>query len=76
MNKRQAVPKREFTINDYKVLMLRILNAHTLKDGIMLQKLECEIINTYKETTMNYCQYRTLLNTCGILLDDWRRNDK
>lgn len=70
------VAKREFTTNDFKVLMLRVLNAHTLHKFITLQNLECEIIDTYKETTMTYCQYRSLFNTCSILLEDLRRDAK
>lgn len=68
--------KKKFTVNDYKVLVLKILNAHTLHDGIALQKLEAEVIETYKATTMTERHYKSLINTCGILLDDWRENWK
>ena len=70
------VAKREFPIAEYKEMVQRILDAHGAKDGMTLQKIETEIIDTYKATTMNYCQYKTLMNTCSVLLEDWRKNYK
>ena len=70
------VASRNFTINDFKVLLLRVFNAHSEHDGSKLQNLEAEIIDTYRSTTMNERQYKVLINTCGILLGDWRKNWK
>lgn len=68
--------KRFFSIGDFKSLVLRLLNASSVHDGIVLQKLEAEIIDKYKETTMTHYQYTTLSNMCSILLEDWRTNWK
>lgn len=70
------VASRNFTINDFKVVLLQVFNAHSEHDGIKLQNLESEIIDTYRRTTMNERQYKVLINTCGILLEDWRENWK
>ena len=68
--------QRFFSIGEFKAMTLRLLNASTLHDGIELQKLEAEIIDRYKETTMTHYQYTTLSNMCSILLEDWRVNYK
>ena len=65
-----------FSIGDFKTLILRILNAGNAHDGLALQKLEAEVIDKYKETSMNRTQYNVLSNMCDIFIDDWRRNWK
>ena len=65
-----------FSIGDFKTLILRILNAGNAHDGLALQKLEAEVIDKYKETSMSRAEYNTLSNMCDIFLDDWRRNWK
>lgn len=67
---------RKFSIYDFKNIILNLIIAHTGKDGVALQKLEAEIIDTYKETTMSHHQYTTLIGICEELLEDWRMNDK
>ena len=66
--------KKYFSIAEFKTLMLELLSASSVHDGIKLQNLEAKIIDTYKETTMTQRQYTTLLNTQMILLEDWRMN--
>lgn len=66
--------KKYFSIAEFKTLMLELLSASSVHDGIKLQNLEAKIIDTYKETTMTQRQYTTLLNAQMILLEDWRMN--
>ena len=66
--------KKYFSIAEFKTLMLELLSASSVHDGIKLQNLEAKIIDTYKATTMTQRQYTTLLNTQMILLEDWRLN--
>lgn len=66
--------KKYFPISEFKTLMLELLSASSVHDGIKLQNLEAKIIDTYKETTMTQRQYTTLLNAQMILLEDWRMN--
>lgn len=68
--------KKFYSTADFKSMMLRLLNASELHDGLELQKLEAEIIDTYKETTMTHYQYEALSHVCAVLLEDWRLNDK
>ena len=68
--------KTFFSVADFKTLMLELLTASSVHDGIKLQNLEAKIIDTYKATTMTHYQYETLLHTQQILLDDWRVNYK
>lgn len=62
--------KKYFSIAEFKTLMLELLSASSVHDGIKLQNLEAKIIDTYKETTMTQRQYTTLLNAQMILLED------
>jgi hypothetical protein len=71
-----TVNKKYFSIAEFKALMLELLTASSVHDGIKLQNLESKIIDTYKATTMTQRQYTTLLNTHMILLEDWRVNYK
>jgi len=68
--------KKYFSIAEFKALMLELLTASSVHDGVKLQALEAKITDTYKLTTMTHYQYETLIHTQQILLDDWRVNYK
>lgn len=68
--------KKSFTNEDYINLLRRLMDASDAHDGQALQSLECEIIDTLKDTTMSIANYRSLMGVQQILLDNWRRNDK
>ena len=68
--------RKIFTVSDFKVFVLRLLNAANSHDGIALQKMSEEITDRYKETTMTHYEYETLYNLCDIFLEDWRLNWK
>ena len=64
---------KTFTIDMFKDFSERILTASEKHDGLALQNLRVEIINTYQATTMNSEEYKVLSDMCDIMLDDWRR---
>lgn len=66
--------EKYFSIAEFKALMLELLTASSLHDGVKLQAMESKIVDTYKSTTMTQYQYDALLHTQYILLDDWRLN--
>ena len=66
--------KKYFSIAEFKTLMLELLSASSVHDGVKLQTLESKIVDTYKSTTMTKYQYETLTHTQQILLEDWRLN--
>ena len=68
--------KKYFSIAEFKALMLEMLTASSVHDGIRLQALEAKITDAYKSTTMTHYQYETLIHTQQILLEDWRVNYK
>lgn len=68
--------KKYFSIAEFKALMLEMLTASSVHDGIKLQALESKITDAYQSTTMTHNQYQTLSNTQQILLEDWRVNYK
>lgn len=65
-----------FTIDMFRDFAEWLLAASKKHDGLALQNLDAEIINTYQATTMNHQEYRVLTDMCQILLEDWRRNWK
>lgn len=65
-----------FTIDMFRDFAERLLAASKKHDGLALQNLGVEIINTYQATTMSHQEYRVLSDMCDIMLDDWRRNYK
>lgn len=67
---------KTFTIDMLRDFAERILAASEKHDGIELQNLGVEIINTYQATTMTHQEYKVLSDMCDIMLDDWRRNWK
>ena len=68
--------EKSFTFGKFKEIIKKLMTASEKHDGLALQNLEVEIINTYQATTMNSQEYRVLIDMCDIMLDDWRRNNK
>lgn len=68
--------KKYFSISEFKALMLELLTASSVHDGVKLQTLESKITDAYQSTTMTHYQYETLIHTQQILLEDWRVNYK
>lgn len=62
-----------FTIDMFRDFTERLIAADKKHDGLALQNLGVEIINTYQATTMTQQEYKVLSDMCDIMLDDWRR---
>lgn len=65
-----------FTIDMFRDFAERLIAADKKHDGLALQNLGVEIINTYQATTMTQQEYKVLSDMCDIMLGDWRRNYK
>ena len=68
--------EKTFTVEKFKGIIKKLMTASEKHDGLELQNIQSEIINTYQATTMSYEQYKTLYCMCETFLDDWRRNWK
>ncbi len=66
--------KKYFSIAEFRTLMLELLSASSVHDGVKLQVMESKIVDTYKSTTMTKYQCDALMHAQQILLEDWRLN--
>lgn len=62
---------------DYFTLALKdMIDASENQDGIMLQKLESDIIDAYKSGRLTHYEYETLTSVNVVFMKMWRKEGK